>query len=57
MISHHRHIAVAVARNPESVPPVSGSFQGFTQARPSLSVNVQVNLLGLAKFCILLSRP
>lgn len=40
-----QHIAVAVARNPEAVPPVSGSFVGPAFAMPSLMVNVQVNLL------------
>ncbi len=39
------HIAVAVARNPEAVPPVSGSFIGPGAAKPLLRVNVQVNLL------------
>ncbi|OAM52010.1 cysteine protease [Methylovorus sp. MM2] len=38
------HIAVAVARNPEAVPPVSGSFIGAV-VLPRLIVNVQVNLL------------
>ncbi|MEZ0232597.1 MAG: transglutaminase domain-containing protein [Methylophilaceae bacterium] len=38
------HIAVAVARNPEAVPPVSGSFIGAA-VLPRLIVNVQVNLL------------
>lgn len=48
-VTHHRHIAVAVARNAESVPPVSGSFLSSSQSRPNLFVNVQVNLLGSAK--------
>ncbi len=39
------HIAVAVARNPEAVPPVSGSFVSPAFIVPSLIVNVQVNLL------------
>lgn len=39
-----QHIAVAVARNPEAVPPVSGSFIG-PAILPKLIVNVQVNLL------------
>jgi len=38
------HIAVAVARNPEAVPPVSGSFIG-PAVLPKLIVDVQVNLL------------
>ena len=43
-VTGNRHIAVAVARNPEAVPPVSGSFIGTDPA--ILRVNVQVNLLG-----------
>jgi transglutaminase-like putative cysteine protease len=42
-ITGNRHIAVAVARNPGSVPPVSGSFIGSNAA--VMRVNVQVNLL------------
>ncbi|MDT4328679.1 transglutaminase family protein [Methylomonas sp. MED-D] len=41
----NRHIAVAVARNPETVPPVSGSFIGPRQISTRMLVNVQVNLL------------
>jgi transglutaminase-like putative cysteine protease len=41
----NQHIAVAVARNPESVPPVSGSFIGTNQTTSRLTVNVQVNLV------------
>lgn len=44
-VTGNRHIAVAVARNPEAVPPVSGSFIGPDPALPTLLVNVQVNLL------------
>jgi transglutaminase-like putative cysteine protease len=36
------HIAVAVARHPELVPPVAGSFLGPLEPRPSLSVSVHV---------------
>lgn len=39
------HIAVAVARNPEAVPPVSGSFIATGLVIPTMLVNVQVNLL------------
>jgi transglutaminase-like putative cysteine protease len=42
----NKHIAVAVARNPEAVPPVSGSFIGSSLISVNLIVNVQVNLLG-----------
>jgi len=40
-VTGNRHIAVA--RNPASVPPVSGSFIGA--GAPLMKVNVQVNLL------------
>jgi transglutaminase-like putative cysteine protease len=36
------HIAVAVHRHPEAVPPVAGSFVGSTNAQPNLSVEVRV---------------
>jgi transglutaminase-like putative cysteine protease len=39
------HIAVAVASNPEAVPPVSGSYTGTGFITPTMLVNVQVNLL------------
>lgn len=45
VVTGNRHIAVAVARDPESVPPVSGSFIGPGPATPTMRVNVQVNLL------------
>ncbi|MGY6274829.1 transglutaminase family protein [Methylomonas sp. MgM2] len=44
-ITGNRHIAVAVARNPETIPPVSGHFVGPEATMPSMLVNVQVNLL------------
>jgi len=44
-VTGNRHIAVAVARNPEAVPPISGSFIGLDMAAPIMQVNVQVNLL------------
>ena len=44
-VTSNRHIAVAVARNPESIPPVSGSFIGPGLITPTLLVDVQVNLL------------
>lgn len=37
-----RHIAAAVARHPEAVPPVSGSFIGLTGSGPTLVVDVRV---------------
>ncbi len=36
------HIPVAVARHPESVPPVAGSFIGLNGPPPTLSVDVRV---------------
>ena len=44
-LTGNRHIAVAVARNPESVPPISGSFTGLGLMATTMIVNVQVNLL------------
>jgi transglutaminase-like putative cysteine protease len=37
------HIAVAVHRHPEAIPPVAGSFVGTENAKPELSVEVRVN--------------
>ncbi len=45
MITGSQHIAVAVARNPEAIPPVSGSFTGPGAISPSMVVDVQVNRL------------
>jgi len=45
IVTGNQHIAVAVASNPEAVPPVAGSFIGPAFVRPRLLVNVQVNLL------------
>jgi len=39
------HIAVAVARHPESVPPVSGTFVGPTNPAPAMLVDVRVQKL------------
>lgn len=44
-VTGNRHIAVAVARHPEAVPPVAGSFVGPTGPQPILNVAVQVNAL------------
>lgn len=44
-VTGNRHIAVAVARDPQAVPPVSGSFIGPSLYKPTMLVNVQVNLL------------
>ena len=39
------HIAVAVHRHPEAVPPVAGSFVGQLAHAPSMAVAVQVREL------------
>ena len=44
-VTGNRHIAVAVARHPEAVPPVAGSFVGPVGEQPVLNVAVQVNAL------------
>lgn len=44
-VTGNRHIAVAVARHPESVPPVAGSYVGSPGQRPLLSVAVRVSAL------------
>lgn len=44
LVTSSQHIAVAVSRNPEAVPPVAGSFIG-PAILPILRVNVQVTLL------------
>lgn len=41
-VTGSRHIPVAVARHPESVPPVAGSFVGLTGSAPELIVDVRV---------------
>jgi transglutaminase-like putative cysteine protease len=44
-VTGNRHIAVAVARHPEAVPPVAGSFIGPPGLLPLLSVSVLVSVL------------
>jgi len=41
-VTGSRHIAVAVARHPESVPLVSGSFIGLSGSSPKLIVDVRI---------------
>ncbi|MEJ2469859.1 MAG: transglutaminase family protein [Desulfuromonadales bacterium] len=41
-VTASRHIPVAVARHPESVPPVAGSFVGLTGPPPMMHVDVRV---------------
>lgn len=43
LITGNQHIPVAVARHPESVPPVSGSFIGPAGQVPKLTVSVRVS--------------
>ncbi len=42
-LTGREHIAVAVARDPERVPAVSGSFRGGRDARPVMTVCVRVH--------------
>ena len=44
-VTGNRHIAVAVARHPEAVPPVAGSYIGPSGQPPALSVAVRVSAL------------
>jgi len=44
-VTGNRHIAVAVARHPETVPPVAGSYLGPSGQPPALSVAVRVSAL------------
>ena len=45
-VASNQHIAVAVARNSEAIPPVSGSFTAALDIGvPDMAVDVQVNLL------------
>jgi transglutaminase-like putative cysteine protease len=41
-VTGSHHIAVAVARRPEAVPPVAGEFRGPDSERPTLEVRVGV---------------
>lgn len=43
VVAGNDHIAVAVARHPEAVPPVAGSYLGPTGPRPSMRVSVRVS--------------
>lgn len=43
LISGNQHIPVAVARHPEAVPPISGSYIGPAGLRPGLTVAVRVS--------------
>ena len=45
LVAGNQHIPVAVARHPEAVPPVAGSFVGPAGQRPALTVAVRVSAL------------
>lgn len=45
VVAGNRHIAAAVARHPEDVPPVAGSYLGAPGQRPLLRVAVRVSAL------------
>ena len=45
LITGNQHLPVAVARPPEAVPPVCGSFVGPVGQRPALTVAVRVSAL------------
>jgi len=45
VVGHH-HIATAVSRHPEAVPPVSGSYGGDPGGPPQISVDVVVSDVG-----------
>lgn len=42
LVTGSEHIAVAVARHPETVPPISGSYLGPAEPRATMSVSVRV---------------
>lgn len=44
-VTGNRHIATAVARHPEAVPPVAGSYLGPPKLSPLLRVTVRVSAL------------
>lgn len=41
-VTGDRHVAVAVARHPEAVPPVAGDYVGTPQQRPIMTVTLRV---------------
>lgn len=45
LVTGNQHIPVAVARHPEAVPPISGSYIGPAGQRPALTVAVRVSAL------------
>lgn len=42
VVTGSEHIQVAVARHPETVPPIAGSYVGPTSPRPTMIVSVRV---------------
>jgi transglutaminase-like putative cysteine protease len=47
VVAGNQHIAVAVARHPEAVPPVAGSYIAPDDRQPTLAVSVQVSALAI----------
>jgi transglutaminase-like putative cysteine protease len=45
VVTGSEHIAVAVARHPEAVPPIAGSYLSAAQLRPTMQVWVRVNAI------------
>lgn len=43
VVTGNDHIPVAVARHPEAVPPVAGSYLGPAEPRPAMHVSVRVS--------------
>ena len=43
LLAGSQHIAVAVSRHPETVAPISGSYLGPAEPRPTMRVSVRVN--------------
>lgn len=42
VVTGSEHIAIAVARHPETVPPIAGSYIGAVEPRPIMQVRVRV---------------
>lgn len=42
LVTGSEHIAIAVARHPETVPPIAGSYLGPAEPRATMSVSVRV---------------
>ena len=42
-VAGSQHIAVAVSRHPEAVPPIAGAFVGVVDKKPTMIVKIEVN--------------